>query len=103
MSKSLPLLFLLGVLWFRVLHLGLQSILSLFLYMVCKWPSRLILWQVTGSNSVLVVSLGFSIYRIMSSADSNGFTSYKMAYYNSLQKNELKHLEEGSLSNTKSS
>ena len=103
MSKSLLLLFLLEVLWFRVLHLGLQPILSLFLYRMCKWHSSLILWHVTGTNSVLVVSLGFSIYRIMSSADSNGITSYQMAYYNSLQKNDLKHLEEGSLSNTKSS
>ena len=71
--------------------------------MVSGLTFRSLIHFVTGSNSVLVVSLGFSIYRIMSSADSNGFTSYKMAYYNSLQKNELKHLEEVSLSNTKSS
>ena len=39
----------------------------------------------------------------MPAANSNGFTSLKMTCYNSLQKNELKRLEEGFLSNTKSS
>ena len=35
-SKGVLLMFSLGILWFQVLHLGLSSILSLFLYIALE-------------------------------------------------------------------